>query len=238
MIQRQTRLTRKQNIRNIKRAYFFFFLSFVLVLLIIFLGIPSLVKMAIFLGNLKSTYTPVETETNLPPSPPRLKSMPEATNSAELKVEGYAEEGLAVEIYSSGVKEKEVVAEKDGFFLLDNLTLTEGRNEIYALAVDKSGGKSKESEKYIVVYDNTPPKLTIIEPADNSHFYGMQSKVVVKGETEENTSVTVNDHLAFVSSEGKFNYPYILTNGENIIKITATDKAGNKTEQEIKVWLE
>jgi bacillopeptidase F len=228
-----SRLARKEEKRSIRQAIFYGGLIFILALGIIFLGIPVLIKMAIFLGNLRSSSMPVELKDTLPPTPPVLKPLPEATNSAQLVVGGFAESGATVKIFLTGGEEKEVVADNEGTFTFDNLKLTLGKNEIYALATDKAGNKSVESEKIIVWYDNTPPELEITQPTDKMTISEEDNKLEVIGKTDPEATVLVNEHLVVVDREGNFKYPLTLSLGENEIKIMATDKAGNQTEKSL-----
>ena len=45
----------------------------------------------------------------------------------------------------------------------------------------------------------------------------------------------MNEFWAIVDAGGNFSYTLPLQNGENTIKVVATDEAGNKTEYEVKV---
>jgi len=233
-----SRLARKQEAKNIRRAVLFAFLSLILVLSLVFLGLPFLIKMAVFLGNIRSSSLPNEQEDNIPPPAPLLLPLPEATSSAQLNLSGFAEPGAIVEIFVSGISQKKIVADSNGSFSVDNLRLTEGRNEIYAIATDKAGNVSQSSEKLIVLLDQTPPELVILQPTNNATFYGMQKRIEIKGETEEDASVVINDRLAVMEAGGKFRYSLTLSEGENKVKIVATDKAGNQTEEELTLYLE
>jgi len=231
---RRSRLRRKEDARSLRRAVVFGGLTVVLALGLVFLGIPALIRMAIFLGNLRGSSQPVETGDTLAPSAPQLKSLPEATNSAQIKIEGFAEAGSTVEIFLSGMSNKEVVAESEGTFNA-SLRLTLGRNDILATATDENGNTSQKSDKLIIYYDNTSPSLEINEPLDNVEYFGEENTITIKGKTEEEVTITVNERMVIVDSEGNFEYPLNLSEGENLIQVKAIDKAGNITEEERKV---
>lgn len=224
-------LARKEEKRNLRRAVLFSFLTLILGLVLIFLGIPALIKIAVFLGNLRASSVPIELKDNIPPVPPTFKPIPEATNSAEIPVSGFAEPGSTVKIFLTGEEEKEVVADVESGFTIDSLKLTMGRNEISAVAVDKAGNKSEESEKIIVWYDNEPPKLEISQPADKTTFYESEGVVEIKGTTESEITLTINDHMVIVDKDGNFRQQIALSLGENNITLVATDKAGNQTSK-------
>ncbi|GAI81896.1 unnamed protein product [marine sediment metagenome] len=194
--------------------------------------------MAIFIGSLRSSYTSVETKNILPPASPRLKPLSEATNKEQIEIQGFAEAGTTVEIFLNGVSKQKSVAETDGSFLISHVKLNRDKNEIYATATDQEGYTSQKSGILIIYFDQTPPELTINEPADNSTFYAEEKVIKIQGETEEDVTITINDRFVIVGAGGKFSSSFTLSEGENKIKIVATDKANNQTEKEITVTLE
>jgi len=232
---RRSRLIRKEEARNLRQALFFGFLTIILGLALVFLGIPALIRMAIFLGNLRSSSLPVESQDILPPAPPRLKPIPEATNSAQITIQGFAEPGSTVEIFLDGFSTKKVVSENDGTFTASDINLSLGKNDFWATATDQAGNTSQKSGQLTIFYDQTPPKLEIKEPASETTFSAEENKITIRGKTEEKATVTINDRIVIVDSEGNFEYPFLLSEGENLIQIIATDPAGNETQKEIKV---
>lgn len=232
---RRSRLARKEEARSIRQAIFYGGLTVILAFALIFLGIPALIKMAVFLGNLRSSSIPVETKDVIPPSPPRMKPLSEATNSAQINIQGFAEPGSTVKIFLSGITEAETITDNDGLFSYTGINLTLGKNEIYTLATDAAGNTSQESGRLVIFYDDVAPNLEVSEPPDGKEFFGPEGGIKIKGKTEEGATVYINGHLAIVGFEGNFEYPLNLSQGENPIKITAMDKAGNQTEKEIKV---
>ena len=155
---RFSRVARKEEARSLRRAFLFGILTIALLLVLIFLGIPALIKMAIFLGNIRSSSTPVKTEDLLPPAPPTLTPLPPATNSAQISLKGFAEAGTTVEVFLNGISEAKLVSEKNGAFATSKIILTTGRNEITAKAIDNAGNIGQSSGKMVVFYDSSPPQ--------------------------------------------------------------------------------
>jgi len=234
-LRRLSRLARKEETRSFRQALFFGILSVILLLLLIFLGIPALIRMAIFLGEIRTSSVPIKTEDTLPPAPPSLTPLPHATNEDKVNLRGFAEPESTVEVFLNNISERKLVVESNGSFIASEIVLTSGRNEITAEATDNAGNTSQKSGKIIIFYDTTPPELTISEPADQSSFSGRQNQIKIIGKTEEDSTVTVNDHFIILKSEGNFEFVFTLSDGENLIKIVATDQAGNKTEKELTV---
>jgi bacillopeptidase F len=227
---RYSRLARKEEARNIAKAIFFILSTIAILVFLAFFGLQILTKIAVFLGNLKSSSTQVEQEDKIPPMPPVIESLPEATVSAKLELKGFAEAESKVEIYLGGNSIGDVIVSTDGSFTFDDLILHRGINEIYAKATDKAGNTSQASRKFSVSLDDTPPALTIIQPQNNASFLWPQEQVNIVGETEPQAQVFINDHLAIVNQDGNFQYTYHLNEGDNTLTIVAKDAAGNKTE--------
>lgn len=232
---RKTRLARKQEAKNTRRAIIYIALTLVLALVLVFVGIPLLIRMAIFLGNLRtSSKLPEQTDT-IPPSPPRLVAPFEATNSAQFSLKGFTESGATIKIYNSGLSFGETVADSEGSFVLENLKLTSGRNEITAIAQDAAGNESQPSASTVIEFDTTPPALEITSPENGATITGLENKIILEGRTEEGAIIYVNNRLVVVGPEGDFDYQYPLEEGENTLTIIAQDKAGNQTEKELKI---
>lgn len=232
----QSRLKRAEQKKDIRKAIIYFVLTFSLIIIVILWGLPAFVKMVVLMGEVKNSSTPIESKDNIPPSPPLIKPLPEASNSEKLQIEGSAEPSSTVSIYLNGQPEGDVVTGNDGAFSFAGIILTrEGNNEIYAIATDGGGNKSQPSDKVSIVYDKTAPKLEITQPAQNDQVSLSKKTVEIKGQTDPKTSITINDRIIIVNQSGAFSYAATLVEGENIFKIVATDAAGNKTEQELKL---
>jgi len=228
-------LAKKEEKRNLRRAALFGFLTVVLLVFLFSWGLPALVKMAVFLGDIKSSSQPVEKKDNLPPQTPILDPLPEATNSAQIKVSGLSEQGAKIKIFLTGIEIKEVVADKEGSFSFPNLELSLGKNEIYAVAIDQEENQSPASAKTAIWYDNEAPNLEITQPSDQTTITESNGKVEIIGKTDPEAEVLINGHLVILDKDGNFKYNLGLSVGENKILIIATDTAGNKEEKTLTV---
>jgi hypothetical protein len=235
MANRRSRLARKEEARSLRKAALFGFLTVLLALALVFLGIPIMIRVAIFIGELRSTSLPVETQDTIPPSPPRFKPFPEATNSAQISVSGYSEGGATIKLYLNGSENQEVIAENSGEFIFTRVSLSGGQNDLQTTATDSDGNTSQRSNEMSILFDNEPPELEVSEPEENAAISGDDNKIFVKGKTEPEAYVTVNERIAILGADGSFEQPLSLSEGENTVMIVATDKAGNQTEKEIKV---
>jgi hypothetical protein len=231
-----SRLAKKEEIRNLRKIFLFGGLTAFLIFGIIFLGIPALTKIAFFFSEIKNSNNQGEKTDILPPAPPKINSLPEATNQNIISISGFSEEGATIEIYINDSLVKKVISSKEGKFLADNVPLEEGKNEIYAVAIDQAGNIGQSSPKTSIIYDKNPPPLEIEKPKDGETFIGeKQRKITISGKTEPEAILTINDHLEVLDQNGNFSLTYSLLNGENTLKFIVYDKAENKTEKEIKV---
>ncbi|MBU1200149.1 hypothetical protein KJ953_01280 [Patescibacteria group bacterium] len=169
------------------------------------------------------------------PQTPVISGLPEATNSAQIKIEGYTEAGVEVEYF---INNRRVITEQtneDGFYQTV-LSLDEGENEIKIIAKDEAENESI-SKPVKVIYDFKAPKILLSSPTNGQEFFGQQEQVItVSGEVSESEAdLRINNTYVRLDGNGSFSLRVSLNEGENEIKLVATDKAGNLTEETIKV---
>lgn len=199
------------------------------------------VQIVATLGSIWTKFTPgtssTKTEEDVFVGAPRLDALPSAVNDlSSFSVSGWANAGVDVLILINDEEAEKVLADSSGRFEARNMSLVEGENKISAQAISSKGKKSQPAKVEIVIYDKTPPELSVSEPADGAEFAGSeQSWVTVSGVTEAKTVVTVNEHQAIVDLEGNFRFQLRLADGENPLKIVAKDEAGNSTAVEMTV---
>jgi hypothetical protein len=227
---RQTRLQKIEERKNLRQAIFLLVISILLIVGIFIFGLPLVIRMSLYLANKQPTTSTTEKAQLPPPPQPQLQPLPQATNSAELIIAGFAPAGNKIKVFLNDEFVKDTTTNKNGEFRITDLTLKEGENKIRVI----SFVEDKESEPYIttVVYKKTPPVLFIDSPTDGQSFYDTDKEITVKGKTDPNATVTVNGHLAIVDSEGLFRIKLTLSQGDNPIKIIAKDEAGNQAEVE------
>ena len=89
----------------------------------------------------------------------------------------------------------------------------------------------------IAGYDNIPPSVIITDPSSGDIFH--ENPITVSGIVDDpSSSVTLNGILVPIASNGSFLAEGItLKEGENAIRVIATDTCGNQGEDQIKVYL-
>jgi bacillopeptidase F len=230
--------TRQDRIQEQKSSHLLFFsiaIGIIMLVAIAVWGIPSLISMSIFISNLNhKNDTQIKNTDSDPVFPPILDPVAEATNSSPISVGGYSGSGNAVELYLNDVLDDKTNVDEKGQFLFSNVDLKIGSNSIYV----KSQRQDKQSDKsqiYSIVYKKTLPKLEIEKPDNNQIINSEKKETSVSGITDPGNTVTINDHFVIVNTDGKFSYNIILNEGNNILIIVASDKAGNKTTTERKI---
>lgn len=226
----RTRLSKKM-VRQSQKQLLLVFIGTVLILAgIVKFGVPF---MLFIIGNKSSPDTSV---TNNKPSyiaPPELNSYASATNSAQIKLTGTASAKETIVLYVNDQLADTTSTKDDGSFSFDTVNLQNGDNTIKTKA--KINDKTSDfSNTLTVTYKNKAPSLDITSPSDGQTFSKDNSANVV-GKTDPDVTVTVNDFRAIVGDAGNFSYTLQLQNGDNQIKVVATDAAGNKTEKDLKV---
>ena len=234
MYKNYSRLHSLEEKRNIRKSIVFLFLTGVLIIGIIFVGLPLVAKFAIFLGNLKKSNTLIEVNDITPPAPPRFEPSSDTVNAQSITINGTSESGATVSLYFNN-NQKDIIANNEGSFSL-LLNLIKGDNIFYATAKDKSGNISQKTQEFKIIFDNEPPKLEISSPTEGSKFFGAKQKQIsIQGTTEKEANITINDRFVKVDENGQFNFSATLSDGENTFNIKSVDKAGNLTEKNLKV---
>ena len=229
-----SRRTSAEERKNIRRATFFGFLTLIAIVLFFFFGLPVVAKFAAFLTDIRQSSTPVDINDTTPPAPPRIEEPVKYTNEFKVEINGNTEPGATVLLYMNG-KEEELLANKNGEFNYD-WSLKDGENKIYAKAKDAAGNESQESDIYIVIFDDESPELDITSPENGKEFFGSQERQInIQGQTEEGASLTINNRVVAVDSDGAFTFVTTLGDGDNIFNFKVKDQAGNETEKDLTV---
>lgn len=233
----RTRLSRKQKEKITRKTVILGIFTVFLVVILAVFGLPFLVRLALFLGDVKkgNGSTDLVDET-IPPLPPRLFLPFEATNSSLIRVTGVSEEGLEIELIQNERPVNKIVANEEGEFEFRSIDLSPGKNYFLAFSTNEQGQISQASEELLVVYDNVVPELEVTAPSEES-IKVEETDYIVMGKAEEGVSVTVKGRVAIVNSDGSFKLRVPLSEGENQIDVVATDMAGNVTRKEYKITL-
>lgn len=211
-----------------------FILSFILALVLLYFSltwlIPNLISQLSIINRFKPDLNQKKSLIqNASLAPPVLNIPYEATNTAIIKISGFAQPKTRVEIYIDETRQTTVDTKDDGSFLAENIQLLLGLNNIDAKTIDDKGAKSLPSKTIRIIYDNQKPKLELSQPEDNQVVKGGDKKITISGITEPGNDLWVNGVKIVVNSEGSFNQNIEINDEDNNLTIQATDKAGNTT---------
>ncbi len=173
----------------------------------------------------------------VPPQIPILSPLPEATNSASIKVDGYTEANVEVDAFLNDQQIANTNSDDRGAFKLE-FKLSDGVNRIQVKAKDKAGNTSQSVVKN-VNFDKKVVDVTIDSPKDGSEIFGQNNQnVTFSGKTTKpDATVTVNGNYARLDADGNFSLIVRLSQGDNNVSVKATDRAGNTVEKIVKVKL-
>ncbi len=160
---------------------------------------------------------------------PILDPLSISTNSAIMVVSGIAQKERKIKLYVNDTKSGEMETGKDGTFEFKRVKLVEGKNEIHAVSLYQDK-ESNDSQSQTVTYLSKAPTLSIDSPSDGHEVKGGEKRVTITGKTDSGSQITINDIWVLTEPDGKFSYSVQLKDGDNDIKILATDDAGNNTE--------
>lgn len=191
--------------------------------------LPNFINGLGFVNNIFKTPTKNEVVTEATLAPPVLNIPYEATNTAEINIKGFATAHSKVKIFVDDALRQEVEPSENGSFVVENIKLSIGTNNIYGQTVDEKNQESLPSKTIRLIYDNEKPPLIISEPEEGEIVEG-ERKVRVEGITEAGVSVFINGNQIIIGSDGNFSVDQSINEGENILTIKVLDKAANFTE--------
>jgi len=231
---KRSRLDRKTNDQITKKTVFLGLITIICGVLVLLYGLPLLIKFSIFLGEGKNNKNTTMNEKILPPLAPRIVWEFEATNSASIKIKGFAEARVMVELYKNDISIGITEVSENGDFLFDKILLDLGDNYFSAIASTEKSGSGDGSETMNIVYDNVAPSLTLTNPSEQTLSVDY-SDFDITGITDMGSSVSINGKIVKVNDGGGFKEKWQLNMGKNDLEVIARDVAGNETKKNISI---
>lgn len=231
----KSRLTRRAEKQSKKQLYIYIAGLVAFLIIIVNFG-PIIIG---FIGNALDAVYPKKVQTLITSDstfqPPILDYIPSATPSSNVTVSGrvFYSDG-EVEVFINDSLYKRINVDENKTFIIKDVLLSEGENTIKA-RYRKDTKTSDYSEEIKVSYIKNDPKLDITSPADKTAYSKADQEITVMGNTDPENSVTINGFRAIVDSQGNFSYVLRLKNGDNPIKIEATNSVNRKSTKEISV---
>ena len=225
-----SRLKRQQQEVAVKRT--FALLSFTLLAGVGFVLLILPISVRLFELFRGGSSLPQREEDTIPPQKPVLNTIPQATFSAQLVIQGFAEPGSSLSLVNNGVLVNEMITPSDAKFIFPEFQLTPGDNILYVLSMDDAKNESRSNE-IRVSFDNEPPLLEIFEPPEGAVVRSAREQSVqIKGKTDPGTRLSVSNRSLIVNSSGDFSGVFQLSEGQNTLLFDAVDPAGNRTQLE------
>lgn len=215
-----------------------FLIIFLIIFFVIFFftyGIQIIIDTSIFISKLTSKNKPVEiNQLSSQYGLLDIENMPLATNSSTIEIKGsvFNLKKIVGFLNQEKIIEKEV-KNKNSFSLTID-ALKEGNNELYLEGFGDKDQLIKRTRKYSVFYKKDKPKIEINEPQNNSKVN--KDLITIKGKTEAETIIKINDLPIVVDALGNFETDVNLSEGENKITIFASDIAGNIEEKTLTIF--
>jgi hypothetical protein len=214
--------------RKMKTTIIWLLLGLAITFYLLFtVGFKLLLNTSIFVANMFSKNTPTSplNKTSDVYGSVNIDDIPVATNSAQIILTGSVMNYSKLDFYiNDAVVETKNMTTTD-IFTVEIGDLERGENEVYIKATTEDGKNTKKTTVYKVTYKDEKPKLEISEPADKATV--PNPEVTVKGTTDKEVLIKINDLPVVVDVNGGFDSVVRLKEGDNTITITAGDTAGN-----------
>ncbi len=206
-------------------------ISILMVVILIFFA-P---KLGVFFGFFSKNRNQADTFNVIKPNPPFFTNVPNATKEDTFSLSGFAQAGLTINLFVNGPQVQNTTVGADGQFTFNNIPLIQGSNTFFAKAIDKNGVESDQSTNYTITQDKEKPDIEISSPKDNEVVKNLDKRVQIKGKLSEKAMLIINGKTAIVRPDLTFEFLLGVKEGENEIKIEATDEAGNEQEENFKI---
>lgn len=166
---------------------------------------------------------------------PLVVDIPKALKEKTITINGFSEPDSIVKLFLNGPEVASTNSDSEGKFAFSNTPLSEGQNIVFVKAQAPNKTDSEKSQTYYFYFDNKKPAISIEKPKNDEEFESVDSRVPVKGKVNEKASVSVNEHITVVDSEGSFQTLVSVKEGENKIFVLAVDEAGNEASASVKI---
>ncbi|KKQ24024.1 MAG: Polymorphic outer membrane protein [Candidatus Roizmanbacteria bacterium GW2011_GWC2_37_13] len=212
---------------KLTRTITVFIIILIVTLLLVFtIGFKLLLNTSIFVANLFSkTSAPALNKTEEIYGSIIIDNIPTATNSAKFIISGSVINYEKLAFFLNGEKVKEIDLKSSDNFSEEIGDLEKGSNKVYIKASSSDNKSKKTTNTYSVLFKEEKPKLDITQPKDKETI--SQSEILLKGLTDKEVFIRVNDLPVVVDAVGNFQTNIRLKEGENLIEIVASDIAGN-----------
>ncbi|MFH0979865.1 MAG: hypothetical protein V1803_02900 [Candidatus Roizmanbacteria bacterium] len=212
---------------KLKRTITVFIILLIITLLLIFtVGFKLLLNSSVFIAGLfsKSSAPALNKTTDIYGSI-SIDNIPTATNSAKFIISGSVVNYDKLEFFLNDEKVKDVDLKAGDTFSEEIGDLVQGANKVYIKAIESESKSKKTTNTYSILFKDLKPKLEISQPQDKDKV--SQSEILLKGMTDKEVFVRVNDLPVVVDVNGNFQTTIRLKEGDNTINIVALDIAGN-----------
>lgn len=230
-----SRLQKHQQKKYRSQIIGYLFLLLIIIVFISTIGIKLLINTSLFIikltqGN-KTGQGNNSAETDLI-LPPQIFNLPDATNSAEIMINGRAETGKNLSVYVNEAKQSELTPDEDTF--QTSIQLAQGANTVYLITEGSKTNEKKVSKTYTVFYKEKKPVLEITSPRDQEKT--SKNEIQIIGMTDQDVVIHINNLPVIINADGQFTFSFKLKEGENHILVEAIDRAGNTESQALTVF--
>jgi uncharacterized protein YfaP (DUF2135 family) len=172
-------------------------------------------------GDVRSTAQSVAAQIDTQPPIIQIANLPDGmqVNKPNITLEGITEPGAVVLLVGTS---QPVRVDDTGRFSFP-FKLADGSNTVQIQAADAAGNIARAQRTVSLVTE--PPDIELVRPLDNE--WTNEQMVTIEGNTRPGATLTINDQDVRVESDGHFKHQIIFDEGDNTLRLTATDSVGN-----------
>ena len=185
-------------------------------------------------GNYAELKRDIQVDLNNPTILIIQSSLPSITNKTTIDVSGTFIEDNVLSIKVNNILVSDIDLD-EGTFTARDVPLTTPQTILTAEIKDNSG-RTGTSNSVTINIDRTPPESLIISSPSQNEVVGANI-ITITGQTEDGAELIIGGQNYGVLSDGTINVQHTLSqSGDNTLKITVKDQAGNARHAEIGVY--
>ncbi|MBU1133242.1 hypothetical protein KKG08_03140 [Patescibacteria group bacterium] len=169
------------------------------------------------------------------PSAPVFEDVPEAVNENSVDLSGRAQPGETILLFVNGPEKAKTTADSEGKFNFVDVHLINGKNTLFAKALDSQNRESDKTAYFYITVDNDSPEIEIDEPKNGDTVKNLNRRIRISGKINEKATITINGGTVVQKPDFSFDYDLGVKEGSVKIEIKAVDPAGNEATQELNV---
>ena len=212
------------------------------IILIVIVGVMGVLALFVFGPKFGSLFAFLSKNRNAQinkptakPGAPVFDNLPQAVSEENITINGYSLPGAKIELFVNGPKAGETIADSEGTFTFSDIKLNDGKNTIFAKAINENNIESERTRSYTIEVDKQAPEIEIEDLDDGDVIRNLDRRILVEGKVNEKAEININGSIVVQKPDNSFQFLLGVDEGQVEITVEAIDLAGNRSVKQVVV---